>query len=248
MENKDLNFVWLVIGKPMTGKSSFALTFPKPFWVNTDGNHFMMKGNSKIFLNKYEKINIGGRMFHPWEAFSMLVDQDLSDYKTIIIDLIEGMYDLCRDFILKKFNKKHESDIGGYGAGFKAVENEFVQVMEKYAALRYKGFNVIFIGHQKLQEEAKRELALIDENAKPILIYGSMLRDVIENKICGMSQIVGRVDVSRRLIKVGVEEKVHQLMINESRSISGNRLFLKFDSINLTYDDFIKKFNEQEKK
>ena len=62
-------------------------------------------------------------------------------FKTIILDTVDNAYKMCSDFICKKNNIQHESDLG-FGKGFTLVNNEFQRVLTKLSLLPY-GFYLI---------------------------------------------------------------------------------------------------------
>lgn len=66
-------------------------------------------------------------------------------FKTIIIDTIDNAYKFCTDFILKKHNIDHESDLG-YGKGYALINNEFQRVLTKLAFLPY---GLFLVSHAK---------------------------------------------------------------------------------------------------
>jgi hypothetical protein len=55
-------------------------------------------------------------------------------FKTVIIDTIDNAFKFCTDYVLKKFKKEHESDLG-YGKGYALINNEFQRVLTKLAFL-----------------------------------------------------------------------------------------------------------------
>jgi AAA domain len=66
-------------------------------------------------------------------------------FKTVVIDTIDNAFKFCTDYILKKHNIEHESDLG-YGKGYALINNEFQRVLTKLAFLPY---GLFLISHAK---------------------------------------------------------------------------------------------------
>ncbi|MDF7806251.1 ATP-binding protein [Pontiellaceae bacterium B12219] len=70
------------------------------------------------------------------------------DFKTIIIDTVDNAYRMCADYVCKKFQIEHESDLG-FGKGYALINNEFQRVINKLAFLPY---GLILISHSQERE------------------------------------------------------------------------------------------------
>lgn len=62
-------------------------------------------------------------------------------FKTIVMDTVDNAYKMCADYICKKNNIQHESDMG-FGKGFSLVNGEFLRVLTKLSLMPY-GFYLI---------------------------------------------------------------------------------------------------------
>lgn len=171
--------IWLY-GEPFSGKTHLASVAPKPILeLNTDGN-----------LKRYTMPRISitdtkdGRQTIPaWEVFKNAID-DLeagSDFKTIVLDLTEDIYDHCRKYMCDKRGWEHESD-----DSFKAydiVRSEFLRVIRKLMNLPY---NVILISHQDISKDITKR------SGDKITKIRPNINDKIANKLAGMVDIVIR--------------------------------------------------------
>lgn len=76
-----------------------------PLFLNTDGNTKHITGQT-LLLNDSERLD--GRMTRRvfgWQVFKQAIselEKDKQGYKTIVIDLVEDVYGLCRNNMLSK--------------------------------------------------------------------------------------------------------------------------------------------------
>lgn len=171
--------IWLY-GEPFSGKTHLASVAPKPILeLNTDGN-----------LKRYTMPRISitdtkeGRQTIPaWEVFKNAVD-DLaagSDFKTIVLDLTEDIYDHCRKYMCDKRGWEHESD-----DSFKAydiVRSEFLRVIRKLVNLPY---NIILISHEDIGRD------LTKRSGDKVTRIQPNIADKIAKKLAGMVDVVIR--------------------------------------------------------
>lgn len=244
--NKYDALVWLIIGQPMSGKSTFANSFPSPILINTDGNFFQTP-TPYVFINKNgvpEKDAQGnptGNQYNPWEYFKNLINELIANphahgYKTLILDLIEDLYEFARAYVCTKHKKKHEQDIGAFGQGYKLVEEEFMSVINAAATLREFGWNVIMLSHETIRTVKTIEEKTIETE------YASAIRAKIENKLKGISHVTGRTDKIAQVEQTAqgpITKHQYVLNIDETNSIASNRLMLPFDKIFLSYEGWV---------
>jgi hypothetical protein len=151
--------------------------------LNTDGNikHYTMPRIPIVDTKE------GRQTIPAWEVFKNAVD-DLeagSDFKTVVLDLTEDIYDHCRKYICDKRGWEHESD-----DSFKAydiVRSEFLRVIRKLVNLPY---NIILISHQDVSKDITKRSGDKVTKIKPNVV------DKVANKLAGM------VDIVIRTIKV----------------------------------------------
>ena len=169
--------VW-VYGAPFSGKTFFANSFPDPLMLNTDGN---IKFVDAPFLSIKDTVTVEGRITKrklAYEVFTEAVDElekKQNTFKTIVVDLLEDVYEACRVFICDRQGWKHESD-----DSFRAwdmVRSEFLNTLKRLVNLDYE--NIILISHDLdyVRKYADRVI-LLD---KTILRQGSP-KEVFQSK------------------------------------------------------------------
>lgn len=234
------SLVWFIIGEPMSGKSSFANSFPSPLWINTDSNYFQFD-TPYIYLNKdgvtIKDQNGNELTYDAWEYFKNTIDELVNNvntltYKTLIIDLIEDTYEMCRQYVIKLHRKNHESEIGAFGQGYALVKEEFMGTMNKVLTLRQHGWNILMLSHQKIAN-----VKTLDEKVQDTQ-YASMLTPKIESKLKGISHITGRTSKIMTTIQTDKGPQAKEefiLKVSEPQSIASNRIFLPFNEVYLSY-------------
>ena len=138
--------VWLY-GSPFSGKTTFANKFPDPLMLNTDGN---IRFVDAPYISIKDKIEVLGRMTKKtlaWEVFKDVIselEKKENDFKTIVLDLLEDLYEYCRLWMYEQMGITHESD-DSFRAWDK-VRTEFLSTLKRLMALDYE--NIILISHE----------------------------------------------------------------------------------------------------
>ena len=232
-ERRNLNqiqkrVIW-IYGKPFSGKTWFANRFPDPLMLNTDGN---IKYVDSPFIPIKDEVTVSGRLTTTklgWEVFKDVIDElakKQNDFRTIIIDLLEDTYEMCRLYMYKQMNITHESD-DSFRAWDK-VRTEFLSTIRKLVNLDYE--NIILISHEDTSRDITKKGGDKTTAIKP------NLQDKVSNKVAGM------VDIVTRLVAEGGNR---MLSFKNSETIfSGGRLIVKEDEIPADYDAFISLYAE----
>lgn len=180
------NFVKLwIYGAPFSGKTTLVDKADTPLNLNSDGN---VKYVSMPRLSIKDEVTTTGRITkrkYAWEVFTEAIDEleKGSEFKTIVVDLLEDEYDYCRVFMCDKNGWEHESD-----DSFKAydiVRSEFLRNIKRLLNLPY---NIVLISH----EDTSRDIMTKD---KKITAITPNLQEKLRNKIAGMVDLVCRVVV-----------------------------------------------------
>lgn len=89
---------FIVMGEPMTGKTTLAAKAPKPLFLSTDGNA-AKAGLDAIDIDSLAVLR---------EAISFFPG---SDYETLVIDTIEGIADLFEKSIIDAYNAEMHTEV-----------------------------------------------------------------------------------------------------------------------------------------
>ena len=210
----DRKKIWLY-GAPFSGKTTLADQFPDPLFLNTDGNLNSFTGQVVEI-----KDTLDGRLkVTAWENFEAVIDELAkgSEFKTIVVDLLEDTYEHCRQFMYGEMGITHESD-----SNFKAwdmVLNRYLTSIKKLTTLPY---NIVFISHEDTTKDITKRSGDKITSIKP------NLREKVATKISGMVDIVARVVC---------EDDVRTLQFKSDDIVfGGGRLKLNETVIPLTYE------------
>lgn len=184
-ERRTLNHIekktmW-IYGAPYSGKTYLANTFPDVLMLNTDGNVKFVDAPYVAIKDTME-----GRVAKSaWEVFKSTIDElnmNNHDFKTIVVDLLEDVYQYCRHYVLQREGYVHESD-GGYGKGWALVDDDFITTIKKLLSLDCE--NIILISHEVMGDITKKTGDKINK-------LEPNLRDKVALKISGMVDFTGR--------------------------------------------------------
>lgn len=214
-------------GSPMSGKTTFANEFPDVLMLNTDGN---IQYVNSPFIAIRDQITMDGRIKkikYAWEIFKESVEEIIAgqhNYKTIVIDLIEDIYEACRVYMYNKLEIEHESD-AGYGKGYDMIKTEFLITMKR---ILNSGYNIILLSHDKIEEVKFK-------NGTSITSYTVNLQEKIAKKLAGM------VDITARVVLDSDNNRFLDFTYNDY-VFGGNRIGLKETKIPLKVEEFKKVF------
>jgi phage nucleotide-binding protein len=235
-ERRELNavnkrVVWLY-GAPFTGKTTFANAFPDPLMLNTDGN---IKFVDAPYIPIRDDVRMEGRMTKrtlAWEVFKEAVaelEKKQNSFRTIVVDLLEDLYEHCRLYMYDQMGITHESD-----DSFRAwdrVRTEFLSTMKRLMNLDYE--NIILISHEDSTKDITRKGGDKLTSIKP------NIQDKVANKVAGM------VDIVARIVADG-EERTMSFKSNEV-IFGGGRLQVRVKEIPLDYEAFASVYAEANK-
>ena len=151
----------LIYGVPGGGKTTLALSAPRPLLIDTDNGVTRVERRlwpDTVQVKSYE------------DVLAVIQQEDLSAYDTLVIDTAGKLVDYMSDYVMAKNPAFRQSDgtltQKGWGA-IKTVFKELFRTMEK------KGKNLIFVAHEKEDRDGEMRLLRPD-------IAGSAKNDLIK--------------------------------------------------------------------
>lgn len=131
-------YMAIVYGVPGIGKSTWASQAPAPLFIDLEG------GLARIECDKTPRVSEWGKLL---DALRFAYQ---SDYKTIVLDTIDGLEELIRKEACKIYNWK-SIESAGYGKGYVAMCEILQEVLIMCEKLKEKGKSVIFVGHEVIK-------------------------------------------------------------------------------------------------
>lgn len=158
---------FLVIGEPFSGKTTLASKAPSPIFISTDGNAGKA-GLTAINVKTVEDIK---------EALSIAIKE--KEYKTIVIDTIEGIVDLFTAEVLAEYSKMGFKAPDGssnltslqdipYGKATGTLNKRISGFAETLATLNK---NVIVISYTKRKLDELTNSIILDSELKNIRLF-----------------------------------------------------------------------------
>jgi hypothetical protein len=132
-------------GPPKVGKTQLCSKFPGPvqFIASELGHKFIPQDQRKILLQLAPDTG--------WDTLSQWIASSPRGFKTLVVDTVSGLYDLCMENVCAKNGWSHPED-APRGKGGDALKREFYRKMGRlvYVADINKA-TLIFIDHSKLE-------------------------------------------------------------------------------------------------
>ena len=131
----DKNFVMVIYGLPGVGKSTLALSAPRPFWLDVD------QGAVRV---EREHLKPRDDTQHYKTLLDTLAQVSPKDYDTIIIDTVGALIEVQKGWAAETDPKNALKAGGGFAlAGYGIIKSEYIRLAHE---LKSK-FNVILVFH-----------------------------------------------------------------------------------------------------
>lgn len=230
IEAVEKRVLW-IYGVPFCGKTTFANSFPDPLMLNTDGN---IKFVDAPYIRIKDEIKVEGRMTKrtlAWDVFKDTIsemEKKDNTFKTIVVDLLEDLYEHCRLYMYQQMGITHESD-DSFRAWDK-VRGEFLNTLKRLMNLDYE--NIILISHEDTSKDITKK------GGDKITAIKPNLQDKVANKVAGMVDVVARIvaDGDTRTFSFKSNEVIFgggRLKVNaKDIPLDVNALFAVYDEAN----------------
>ena len=157
----------LIYGPPKIGKSTLASQFDNPLFLATEAG-----------LNNLEVYQVPVPKWEEFLGYCKEIAIGKHDFKTIVIDTIDNLFKACSEYVRKKNNIQHESDLD-WGKGWSLVKDEFSRALTKLSLLPY---GLVMISHADFIEIKTRTAKI----TKAVPTLQKSAREII----LGMSDII----------------------------------------------------------
>ena len=171
--------LWTFFGKPKTGKSTFAATWPNSLIFDFEN------GTTEIDCQVVKPKNI-------IEFRKFLQDPQLKNFETIVFDTFDIVYAMITEEVIIRMNHQNKTNyqsIGefGFGTGWSNAKSEIDKLMKIYFnPLLNQGKTIILLIHEK-SELIQRK------GEKDRTIYNISIPGQAAGLVTGASYTIGRV-------------------------------------------------------
>ena len=195
--------MWLY-GAPFSGKTTFADSAPDPLMLNTDGNAEYV---TAPYVSIQDEVTVTGRITQrkmAWAVFKDYIEElekGQNDFKTIVVDLVNDTYEMCRLFMYDKLGITHESD--DTFRAWDKVRTEYLSTMRRVVHLPYE--NIILLSHEDSTKDLTKKSGEKVTSIKP------KMADKVADSLAGMVGFVGRVyvDDGKHMLSIKSDEVVY---------------------------------------
>ena len=228
----------LIAGFPGIGKTTLALSAPKPLHIDVDRGVDRVQAKNRCDFIQPES----------YEELLEDLKSDLSDYETLVFDTGGKLLDLMKPFVIRQDSKNGQKDgqtlsIKGYGA----VGKEFQRLMDYAFYQLNKNVVVIFHAKEEKEGDATKLRILVEGSTKdnvwqPMDLGGFM--EMYNNK-----RTIGFSNCERYFAKGthGIQGII-ELPNLDDPSVPNDFLTRLFKQVNQNILDEQKYFDEQKKK
>ena len=219
----------LIYGQPGLGKSTLGLSTPSPVLLDFDGGVKRVNGAFQCPTLQVKN----------WDMVIEALQEDLSPFKTIVIDTAGKMLDFMSAYIIKNDPKMGQRDGSLSLKGYGVRKTMFINFLSQCSMM---GKHLIFVAHEREEKDGENRIVRPE-------IGGSSAGDLIkELDLVGYMQAIG----SERTISWSPTEKFYAkntrnlppmqkipIIIDASGNVTGQNIFLSsiFDS----YQAYLKK-------
>ena len=195
--------MWLY-GAPFSGKTTFADSAPDPLMLNTDGNAEYV---TAPYVSIQDEVTVTGRITQrkmAWAVFKDYIEElekGQNDFKTIVVDLVNDTYEMCRLYMYDKLGITHESD--DTFRAWDKVRTEYLSTMRRVVHLPYE--NIILLSHEDSTKDLTKKTGEKVTSIKP------KMADKVADSLAGMVGFVGRVyvDDGKHMLSIKSDEVVY---------------------------------------
>lgn len=221
--------IW-IYGGAMSGKTTLVDSAPNPLNLNTDGN---VQFVTMPYISIKDKVWYTGRLKNTQFAWEMLLEvldeleKKDNDFKTIVLDLMEDSYEMCRLYMYNKLGITHESD-DSFRAWDK-VRTQFLSTMRRFFNLDYE--NLIILSHEDTTKDITNKTGEKYTSIKP------NISGKVATKLAGMVDIVARItkDEDKRYLNFKYDDIVFGG--GRLKNINDSKIPLDWDELMKVYEN-----------
>jgi hypothetical protein len=220
----------IIFGTEAVGKSGFAASFPKPFFIDIEG------GSKNYNVDRVTDLS--------WlEILAVLEELKKTDYKTIVIDSLDWLESLLHKSICEKQKVSTiEDSFGSYGKWVSGVLLEWKPLVQSLKELRALGKNIVMTSHYQIKVFNDPSTALPYDRFTLKLTekVGAMLKEWVDCVLFANFETFTTSKDSKAVKGKGHSTGARKLYCEKRAAYDAKNRFGLPESINLDYEEFIR--------
>lgn len=220
-----------LFGAPYQGKTVFATSFPDPFGISTDGNWELLP-QMHPYIHLRNEVTTEGRITKTtlaWETFKEIIselEKYNNSYKTIVVDLLDDMYEYCRLWVFDQEGVSHESE-NSFNL-YDKVRLEFLSTIKRLMNLDYD--NILLLAHEDTSKD------ITQRSGNKITKIAPYINEKIATKLSGYADLTARVVCDRGVYKMTLK--------SDDIQFGGGRFNFGVKEIPLNYESFVEIYDK----
>lgn len=220
----------IVYGVPGIGKTGFAASFEKPFFIDLED------GSKHYDVDRVTNLT--------WlEVLSLLEELKKSEYKTIVIDSLDWLERLSHEHICKMQKVATiEDSFGSYGKWVGGVIKEWSPLTTSLRELKDLGKNIVMIGHSHIKvfndptTTLPYDRFVLKMNDK----LSSVFTEWVDSVLFANYEVYSNSQDSKAKKGKGFSTGLRKLYCEKRAAYDAKNRFGLPESINLDYEEFIR--------
>lgn len=135
----------LIYGQPGLGKTTLALSSPAPLLLDFDGGVHRVDPRHLV-----PTVQVSS-----WEDVLDVLNEDLSAFKTLVIDTAGKMLDFMSSYLIKEDPKLGKRDGSLSLQGYGARKQMFVNFLSRVSQM---GMHLVFVAHEKEEKDGEQKV------------------------------------------------------------------------------------------
>lgn len=227
---KQMPHCLIIFGTEAIGKTGFAASFPKPFFIDIEG------GSKNYDVSRITDVT--------WsEVLAVLEELKATPYETIVIDSLDWLEQLLHKSICEKQKVATiEDSFGSYGKWVSGVLNEWKPLIQLLKELRELGKNIVMTSHYQIKvfNDPATQLPYDRYTLKLTDKVSALFKEWVDCVLFANFETYSANTDSKAKKGKGVSTGVRKLYCEKRAAYDAKNRFGLPESIDLDYEEYIR--------
>jgi hypothetical protein len=227
---KQMPHCLIIYGTEAVGKSGFAASFPKPFFIDLEG------GSKNYNVSRITDVT--------WiEVLAVLEELKTTPYETIVIDSLDWLEQLLHKSICEKQKVATiEDSFGSYGKWVSGVLGEWKPLIQLLKELREIGKNIVMTSHYQIKvfNDPSTQLPYDRYTLKLTDKVASMFKEWVDCVLFANFETYASSADSKAKKGKGVSTGLRKLYCEKRAAYDAKNRFGLPEEMDLSYDEYVR--------